>query len=232
VARRGRRLPRHDEGSDARARRSTAERGVRGRVDAAARAHRRPSPVVGAVVRRQRRAGRHPRAVVRPAAYAPSHAALEPQPRRRAAQRVAERGGDARVGERLRLLGRLERARQGPAPRDARCAAALGASAHARRVDAARGALRRPARRRLVLARGRRGALGAREPYDHAVRGERLARRAAGAARDPAARALRRHARGCRGLRRRLERVPGTEDGAQRDAARSRRLGAGGLRPR
>ena len=94
-------------------------RGARGRVDGAARAHRRPPALVGAVVRRQPRAGRAAREVVRAAAHAPPHAALEPQPPRGAAQRVAERRRDARVGLRLRRVGRLERAR----PR--RCCAAM-----------------------------------------------------------------------------------------------------------
>ena len=54
--------------------------GARGRVDAAARAHRRPPPLVGAVVRRQPRCpGVIRREVVRAAAHAPPHAPLEPQ---------------------------------------------------------------------------------------------------------------------------------------------------------
>ena len=51
---------------------------ARGRVDGSARADRRPSPLVGAVVRRQRRPRRDPCSLVRAAAHAPSHAPLEP----------------------------------------------------------------------------------------------------------------------------------------------------------
>ena len=51
------------------------------------------------------RARRDPRALVRAAAHAPPHAPLEPQPRRGAAQRVAERRRRARLGERLRRRG-------------------------------------------------------------------------------------------------------------------------------
>ena len=108
---RGRRgLPRHDEGgepgADLRSRRDRS----RGRVDRAARADRRSSSLVGAMVRRQRGAGRDPCALVRAAAHAPSHTPLEPGSLRRAPERLAERRRDARVGERLRRLGRLERA--------------------------------------------------------------------------------------------------------------------------
>ena len=97
---------------------------ARGRVDAAAGAHLRPPPLVGAVVLGQRRPGRAPGALVRAAAHAPSHPPLEPRPHRGAAQRLAERRRRARLGERLRRLGRLERARQGAAARDAAGAAA------------------------------------------------------------------------------------------------------------
>ena len=107
----------------ARARRGPPGTRVRGRVDAAARPDRGSPPVVGAVVRRQRRAGRDPRALVRAAAHAASHAPLEPRPRRRAAFELAERHRHARLGRRLRRLGGLERARQGAAPHDARRAA-------------------------------------------------------------------------------------------------------------
>ena len=77
---------------------------------------------------------------------------------------MAERRRHARLGERLRRVGRLERARQGAAAGDAAGAAAVRRAAGDGRVDAARRGEPGRARRRLALERRRDDALGAREP--------------------------------------------------------------------
>ena len=55
-------------------------------------------------------AGCDPRPLVRTAAHAPPHPPLEPRPRRRASFELVERHRHARLGSRVRRLGRVERA--------------------------------------------------------------------------------------------------------------------------
>ena len=161
--------------------RSRASRRCRSRAS-------RPPPLVGAVVRRQPRARRAPREVVRAAAHAPPHPALEPRPPRGAAQRLAERRRHARLGERLRRLGRLERARQGAAAGDAstvqRRHADLLATGEWTPLAAASAG---HTGRRLALERRRDDALGAREPRRATTTGPvgRARRRDPGAAGSP-----------------------------------------------
>ena len=64
------------------------------------------------------------------------------EPPRRAPERVAQRRRSPRVGERLRLVGRLERARQGGAAGDAPDPAAPRRAPRDRRLDTARSARR------------------------------------------------------------------------------------------
>ena len=230
-ARSGRRLPRHDEGGAAGppggARPRAARDRARRRVDPAARARLRPPPLVGAVVRGQRRSGRAAGALVRAAPHAPPHAPLEPRPPRGAAQRLAERRRHARLGERLRRLGRLERAGQGAAAGDA-ARAARHAELLATGEWTPLAAASPDARRRRVALDGRRDdALGARESRRR-VRGRASASwrsRSAGAGH----RGVRRLGAGD-GRRRRRHGLPGAGGGARARAGRPRRRGAGRLR--
>ena len=138
----------------------------------------RPPPLLGAVVRRQPRARRDPRALVRAAAHAPPHPPLEPRPRRGAAVELAERRRHARLGGRLR--------RRGSAGTTA-TAALLRTMVEVQRrhVDLlTRGEWTPLAARRATTCRssGRAGgsattSLGPREPRRRAVRGDRRPRR-------------------------------------------------------
>ncbi len=87
--------------------------GARGRVAGAAGAGARPPGLVGAVVRRQRGAGRAAGALVRAAAHDAPHPPVGPRPRRRAALGLAQRGRRADLGRRLRRPRRLVRRRRG-----------------------------------------------------------------------------------------------------------------------
>ena len=119
--------------------------------------------------------------------------------------------GDARLGERLRRLGRLERSRQGAAARDAAGAAAVRRADGDRRMDAARGGEPGHERRRLALERRRDDALDGREPRRAPTRtGGRARGRAAG----PRGRGVRRHRAG-RGRGRRRSELPGARGGSR-----------------
>ena len=138
--------------------------------------------------------------------------------RRGAPQRVAERRRGARLGERLRLVGRLERARQGDAPRDdaraARATRSCSTTASGRRSRRTRRRARR-ASSRSRWSDGETTLWARREPRRRAVRGR--AGRARGvhverAGRRDRGRRRRRAGDGRAG--RRARRVPGAPAGS------------------
>ncbi len=135
---------------------------ARRRVAGAAGAHRRPRDELGAVVRRLAGARRDGGALVRAPPHAAPHPAVEPRPQRRAAVGVDERHRDRRVGRRVRVVGRLERARRVDAAADGACPASARRRAPRGRVDAAG--------RRHAEAAGRgRVRLAVPSPADDAV---------------------------------------------------------------
>ena len=121
-----RRVPRHDARGRPRARRGAAPprpaTGARRRVTRAARPHRRPPDELGAMVRRQPGAGGAGGPLVRASPPAAPHPPMEPRPQRRTAVELDERHGHGRLGRRVRLVGRVERARPVDAATDG-CAA-------------------------------------------------------------------------------------------------------------